>query len=279
MPQAQAEQLESIINNRVMSRFGPAQTMDGQTFKQVESELTALSAPYWSSQDAAQKQLGGALQEVNEILRDTLERGNPGKAEELAKARLAYRMLSRVEDASMRRATPDGVFTPADLLQALKSDARRTGNRKAFARGDALLQEYAEAAQSVLPSKVPDSGTPERQMWNRLLTGGGLWGGAAYAGHPNAGAAALGGSALGFGIGSAAYTNPALQAANRMFQPAGPVRNALADLASAPVGLRRQRQVQKLRTSVTVSSHPTSRSETTCPRKLVRSRRAPRRCG
>lgn len=226
MPPPQAQQFNTIVNNRLMQRLGPTGTMDGQTYKQVESELTALSAPYRSSQDAAQRQLGTALQEVNEIMRDTIERGNPGKAEELSKARLAYRMLSRVEDASMRRATPDGVFTPADLLQALKADARRTGNRKAFARGDALLQEFAEAAQSVLPTKVPDSGTAERAMWAGLIGGGG--GGSALFGHPVPGLGAL----AGLGAGWGAYTNPALQAANRMVQPAGPARNALAALAS-----------------------------------------------
>jgi hypothetical protein len=173
MPQAQRDQFEAILRNRVGQRIMGTGGMDGRTFKQVESELTAMIGPLRSSQDAAQKQLGSALGEVRDIMRSTLERSNPGSADTLASINRAYAGLSRVEDASMRRATPDGIFTPGDLTQAVKAAARRTGNRKSFAAGNAAMQDLAEAAQDVLPSTIPNSGTPERAMWAMLAGGGG----------------------------------------------------------------------------------------------------------
>lgn len=216
LPDQQAAQFDAILNQRVGKRLSPTGTMDGETFKDVESELTNLANRYRRSPMAGEKDLGDALDELKHQLRDGLERSNPGIAPELAKANRAYAMLSRVEDASMRRGTADGIFTPADLLGAVRGDARRTGRRKSFARGDALMQGLAEAAQGVLPQRVPDSGTPER------LATMGLLGLGEMSHYLNPWTLA--------GIGAAAlpYTRPALAAANRLAQPPGPVRNALA---------------------------------------------------
>ena len=206
MPASHQQQFENILRNRVLQRMQPTGTMDGQTFKQVESELGNLANGFRSSRDMADQQLGNALKQVRELAREALERSNPGKRAEIAAANQTYAMLSRIEDASMNRATADGVFTPADLLRSIRANARRTGNRKLFARGDAALQDIAEAGQDVLPSKVPDSGTPERAMWAGLVGG-------AYFAHP--------GVAAGLGAASLPYLLP----------PGG--RNALAQLSRA----------------------------------------------
>lgn len=215
MPASHQQQFENILANRVMRRMQPTGTMDGQTFKQVESELGNLANGFRRSRDMADQQLGSALRQVRELAREALERSNPGKRAEIAAANQTYAMLSRIEDASMNRATPDGVFTPADLLRSIKADARRTGNRKLFARGDAALQDIAEAGQAVLPQKIPDSGTPERAAWMGLVSG-------AYFADPKI--------ALGLGAASLPYTRPGIAAANALAQPAGPTRNALANI-------------------------------------------------
>lgn len=214
MPGPQRDQFGSIISNRVMQRLQPTGTMDGQTFKQVESELTNYASQYRSSSDAAQRQLGSAIDEVNHALRENLERTNPNIKDELAKANASYAMLSRVEDASMVRKTPDGTFMPSDLLGQIRSASRRTGRRKAFARGDAMMQDVAESGQDVLPSKVPDSGTPERAAWGALLGGGAFE-------YPKT-AAALGAASL-------PYTRPGL-AASRWFAQPGPARQATGNM-------------------------------------------------
>lgn len=160
MPPGFADQFENILQNRVDKRM-PTNTMDGKTMKQVESELNTLATPYKSSSDAGQRQLGYALDEVRNTLRDAVARQNPKYAKELSDVNSAYAMFTRVENAASRRAGSHGVFTPSDLLQAVKSGDKSV-RKRGFGRGDALLQDWAEAAHTVLPSKVPDSGTAER---------------------------------------------------------------------------------------------------------------------
>jgi hypothetical protein len=168
MPEAQEKQFETIINNRFLKRVGQDGTIDGATFKQIESELTYLASTYKSSADAAHRELGGALSDVVTALRENLERSSdPSVREELKKINTGWAMLTRLESAASRRAGSGGVFTTGDLLQAVKS-GDRSARKRTFARGDALMQDFAETAHTVLPDRLPDSGTTERQMWNNL---------------------------------------------------------------------------------------------------------------
>lgn len=218
MPPDRVAQFDNIYRNRVLQRLGPQNNMDGETFKQVESELTTLGNGFRRSRDMADQQLGAAINEVKASLRDALERSNPGKRDEIAATNRAYAMLSRAEDAASRRADSGGVFSPGDLWQAIKKDAMRSGRRKAFARGDAMMQDLADAGQEVLPSKIPDSGT-----WGRALATGGL---AEMLHHPE--------GILPLLAGAIPYTAPVSRAANaamnRLAQQPGPTRNALAEM-------------------------------------------------
>ena len=233
MPPPQAQQFRAIFQNRVMQRLQPTGTMDGQTFKQVDSELGTLAGPYKASQDQGFKQLGSALQELRDTLRDGMERSNPGQRAQLSAANATYAMLSRVEDASARRATPDGVFMPADLIRSIRANARRTGRSKSFAAGNAMMQDFAEAGQEVLPDKLAGSPTEEIRAWHSFMSGGAGVG--AYM-HPMAAAS--------IGLGALPYTRPGMAAINALAQPAGPVRNALAQVpatlgkyGAAPAGI------------------------------------------
>lgn len=168
MPEPQEKQFENIVNNRLLKRIGPDGNIDGSTFKQIESELTHLSSVYKSSGDAAHRELGAAIQDVVTNLRENLERSSdPSVREELKKINTSWAMLTRLESAAARRAGSGGVFTTGDMLQAVKS-GDKSARRRTFARGDALMQDFAETAHSVLPDRLPDSGTAERQMWNNL---------------------------------------------------------------------------------------------------------------
>lgn len=161
LPPAQEKQLEAILNNRVLHRLREG-AMDGEAFKQVESELTTLARSYKSSSDAAQRELGGHLEEVTGALRDNLERtASPEVRERLKDINTGWAMLTRLEGAAGRRATSGGVFTTGDLLGSIKT-ADKSVRKRTFARGDALLQDFANQANDVLPNRLPDSGTAER---------------------------------------------------------------------------------------------------------------------
>ena len=74
MPPAQAHQFDGIWQNRVWQRLQPTGTMDGYTWKQVESELTTLAAKLHPSRDLADQQLGDAIDAMNVLLRENLAR-------------------------------------------------------------------------------------------------------------------------------------------------------------------------------------------------------------
>jgi hypothetical protein len=161
------------------------------------------------------------LRKADGALDDALERQNPILQAAKAKIDKGYAKFKVAQKAANYAVgNADGTFTPFQLLRASKfSDGSK--DDRLFARGGAMLQDLASAAQKVLPSTIPDSGTAGRGGLMALLTGHYL------------GLAGLG-TALTAG---AAYTPPvskALSAAvNRLSQQPGMVRNALGNMGQA----------------------------------------------
>jgi len=62
-----------------------------------------------------------------------------------------YAMFTRIEDAAANKAVGghEGVFETGDLMTAVRKGDRSV-RKGAFARGDALMQDWAETAHSVL---------------------------------------------------------------------------------------------------------------------------------
>jgi hypothetical protein len=157
-----AKQFGAILKNRVLDKVTPAGTMSAETMKAVESELGRQVRTWSGSSDAAQRGLASALREVQASLRGAVERSaGPAAAADLKAANTAWANFVRIRDASVMLGAKDGVFTPAQLLNAVKKGDHSAG-KGAFAKGDALMQDLADTAKSVLPSSVPDSGTPTR---------------------------------------------------------------------------------------------------------------------
>lgn len=186
LEESKATQFANILREKVGRQFGPGGQMTGEGFKLADSEIGRLARTFSGSSDGGQKQLGWALQDVQMAMRDMVARSNPALAPELSKINKAFATNLRVERAASSVGAQDGVFTPAQLTNAVKA-FDSSGNKKAFARGDALLQDLADAGKSVLPSSVGDSGTAGRAGIMALLTGG-----AAYADPMTTGLAAGG---------------------------------------------------------------------------------------
>jgi hypothetical protein len=171
MPPAQAKQFDEILKNRVARPFKSGMNIKGEDLKQIESDLNQQANLYRSSSDSAQRSLAHHLDEVRFVIRDALARQNGQYADDLKAINASYAMFARVEGAAARRASSQGHFTPGDLLASIKQQDRSV-RKGAFARGDALMQDFGEYAQAVLPAKVPDSGTPERLLWEAFGVGG-----------------------------------------------------------------------------------------------------------
>ncbi len=209
--------LQNIIRDRVLSRFNNGQ-MTGDVMKQVEGELGQLAKSYRSSAIASERELGNGVNEVQAALRRLVERSNPQHAGQLQAINSAYANLVRVEGAAGSAAAREGVFSPAQLSGAVRR-ADPSARKRQFAQGNARMQDLSDAANAVLPSSVPDSGTPLR-----LMTGAGMLAAPAYV-DPLAGA--------GLAVLGSAYT-PAGQRLMatllaRRPQAAGPAARSLLD--------------------------------------------------
>lgn len=199
-------------------------------FKEFDSKIGADVKRLQGSGDAYQQKLGDALAEVQRIVTENAKRSNPQAAAAMKAADQAYANLVRVEGASVAGKSADGVFTPGQLMTAVRAADQSTRDR-ATAQGRALMQDLASAGTQVLGNKVADSGTA-----GRLLTGGlGVGFGSGTLG--------LGSALAGLG-GMVLYTTPMQRAlgatiANRP-DFAQPISQALQQAAPAFVPLGSQ---------------------------------------
>ena len=167
----QARALTNAIRTRVFRNVGAVgDSITGQQFKAIESELGNLSREAASSTDGASRVLGQAYGEVRDALRASLEKQNPQAAEALQKVNQGYSIMARINDAASSTASfaDDGVFTPTQLGRAVS----RAGSTNQLARGDALLQDLATAGRGIIPSRTGDSGTATRGAITGLVAAG-----------------------------------------------------------------------------------------------------------
>lgn len=133
-------------------------------YAMLREGLGKKAAEFGGSNDAYQRQVSGAFKQMNEILEQNAERANPAAAELLSKAREGWANLVRVEGAATSAKGTSGVFTPGQLLMAVKAGDKSVRDR-ATGRGTAFMQDLAGSGQSVLGNKVPDSGTAGRAAY------------------------------------------------------------------------------------------------------------------
>lgn len=164
------------------------------------------------------------------------ERSLPGIAGDLRASNAAYRNLNILGDAVERGSKTDGLFTPAQLGMAAKTNARKYTGKLSAASTDRPFFDLQRAGQQVLPSQVPDSGTSGRLA--TALTIGGVGAAGAGSGY------AAGDSTTGAGTSiatlvalAAGGSRPAQQALNALMlnRPDSMVRAGQALGRRAPV--------------------------------------------
>lgn len=146
--------------DRVMKDIGPDMKMPGSLYKAYDSQLGSLAKGYGGT-------LGNVIGDLRGSLRAAMDRSiSPEDAAKWATARKQYLNLMTVADAT-KNMTGDlpGHFTPARLLQSVNSAQK---NAK-FGSGNDLA-ELAQWAKKTLPEKIPNSGTAQRQFYQKLLT-------------------------------------------------------------------------------------------------------------
>lgn len=162
LPKTQAKQFEKFYKDNIQHRLSPVNGLEARTFKRIESELSAKAARY-AKGTAAEQDLGDAFKEALRVLRLQAQRSDPTYAKALKNANEAYARLVRVQGAGGRAANSEGVFTPAQLMAEVKK-GDSSARKNMTARGKALMQDIADAGQTVIGNKYPDSGTAGRVL-------------------------------------------------------------------------------------------------------------------
>jgi hypothetical protein len=156
-----ADELRGLIQANVLDRAKNGYLIP-EDLKGAVSELGRKASGYISDPAFDNRELGQALQKAHEALRDAIARQAPKNAANgLRAADTAYANLLRVQRAAGSVAAEDGIFSPAQLQNAVRA-LEPTKSR--FAKGTALMQDLSDAGRSVLAQKTPDSGTAGRLL-------------------------------------------------------------------------------------------------------------------
>lgn len=108
------------------------------------------------------RQLGHAILDAHDALEAAASRStNTRTMNDYRRLQRAYAGFARIRDAASRIGADQGVFTPAQLMNAVRTGDRSAG-KGATAAGNALMQNLAGPARAVMARSVNDSGTPER---------------------------------------------------------------------------------------------------------------------
>lgn len=165
LPEREQRAFDAILEREIGGRMAPNGRINADNLQAVKSGLGEQATNFSGATDGYQRQLGQAIKQAEAELRDLVMRSNPQNAQELQAIDAAYANFKRLQRAASSVGTEDGVFTPAQLHNAAKA-MDRTKDKRAFAEGDALMQDLTSAGKAVLPSKVPDSGTAGRLLSN-----------------------------------------------------------------------------------------------------------------
>lgn len=162
MSHGEANQFSAIARNQVLSKLqGQNGAATGETLKAMISDLERTAGNLSRDPSFSQRQLGDAVGELASSIRGMMARQNPTYAPQLKAIDEGWANFKRLQRAASSLGADEGVFTPAQLQNAVRA-GDRSKDKGAFARGGALMQDLSEPAKSLLAAKVGDSGTPYR---------------------------------------------------------------------------------------------------------------------
>ena len=160
------------IDENVLNKFQGQRAVTGETLKGIQSDLRTKIDELSASTVNDERVIANALKEAQDQVRQLVTRSNPQYAKELKAIDTGYANFKRVERAAASLGAEEGIFSPAQLQNAIKA-MDKSKDKGQFAQGGALMQDLSESAKTALGNKVPDSGTPYRSMMAALAASGG----------------------------------------------------------------------------------------------------------
>jgi hypothetical protein len=146
--EAQKTKAMNILNEVALSRFDK-QTLSGQEYKAIESDLRKKASSYLSSGTQEEREIGEALKNVLNVFKKELAVQNPKQTSKLRRIDTAYGDLDVIQTAAANSAADGGIFTPKQYQTAVRQ-RDITRNKRSFARGTARGQDVSDAAQNVM---------------------------------------------------------------------------------------------------------------------------------
>jgi hypothetical protein len=204
------KELLGVINHDIGDRFEKNGTISGERAQNIGTDLQNMADKMLADQSPDVNRMGRLIKRIDASVDSMLDRTNPTLAPLKRAIDEANAHYKTIERAAGYLGAKDGVFTPSQLAGSIKA-RDKSKDKRAYAKGEALMQDKAAAGESVLPQTVRDSGTPERLAWMAALGGGGAF--------------SLPG-ALGVGAGTLPYTGPGMTALRSYVNP-GQVRRAI----------------------------------------------------
>jgi len=175
LPLTDFNRFKSTVDKTLHPLYANPGATSGETYKDVISGLNQKIRKFSSSQDPLNHDVADHLLQLKTNLNAHIGTLNNGQFQPmlngLKQADEAFARMVPVSKAASVQGSPNGVFTPHALYNAVRTT---TGNAQRLARGRGFGQIEANAARNVLPSSVPDSGTAGRAMVANLLGGMGL---------------------------------------------------------------------------------------------------------
>jgi len=165
-----AKRFDKIVEDSV-SRREVNNTLSGDSYKTAVSELAAKSRSIRKNPQG-DHELADALDDYASILDGAARRNSPADAvADLDKADRGYAKAVRIEDAARMRGGDSGRFSPTQLDASVQRNASGVRSKE-YLRGEALMQDYANAGKSLV-DRLPNSGTTDRLLMGQAALGGG----------------------------------------------------------------------------------------------------------
>jgi len=164
---------DGLLSREIDGRVAPNGVLSGQNLKDAWNALRDAGKKLSNSPDAFQADLGGAIKQTFQELKDHVSSSNPKVlVDALKKTDLGYANYKRIERAASGLGADMGNFSAAQLQNAV-SAMNGFANKGQFAKGKALMQDLTDAGKSVLSTKYPDSGTVGRGLAAAAAVGSG----------------------------------------------------------------------------------------------------------
>lgn len=166
--------MESVFDS-LSKQYSKNGILNGDSLVRMKTRLARLGRE--ATDDSVGQSLYQAQEFLDDVVRQELRVGNKPqnlkdlqRYEDLAEP---WKNFSRVQKAAARTKDPEGMFTPQELMRAVKSSA---GDRE-LARGTAPMQELASLGERTVGQEVHKPSYVERVLTMATLGGAGVLGG------------------------------------------------------------------------------------------------------